>query len=110
MSAAPSPHTLPTIDNTNEETILKKKKAVFSDQIIPVSKYTLKNLLEELKTMAVSAASFLVKNLATLLREKVELLAGIREEVDYVKNDLESMRAFLRVADAVEGDDEEIKV
>ena len=60
--------------------------------------------------MAESAARFLVENLATLLKEEVKLLVGIRKEVVYVKDELERMTAFLRVADAVDDDDEEIKV
>ncbi|EXB93791.1 Disease resistance protein RPM1 [Morus notabilis] len=60
--------------------------------------------------MAESAVKFLLEKLSFLLEGEVKLLTGFREEVVSLKAELESMKAFLRVADAVEDEDEEIKV
>ncbi|KAF3449640.1 hypothetical protein FNV43_RR10371 [Rhamnella rubrinervis] len=60
--------------------------------------------------MAESVVTFLLKKLDTLGHEYVKLLGGIREDVGYVRDELERIRAFLRVADAKEEGDEEIKV
>ncbi|PON63348.1 hypothetical protein PanWU01x14_132580, partial [Parasponia andersonii] len=60
--------------------------------------------------MAESVVSFLLQKLSPLLDGEVKLLSGIRDEVVYVKDELERMRAFLRAADALEDEDEEIKV
>ncbi|EXC04630.1 Disease resistance protein RPM1 [Morus notabilis] len=60
--------------------------------------------------MAESAVNFLLEKLSFLLEEEVKLLTGFREEVVSLKAELESMKAFLHVADAVEDEDEEIKV
>ncbi|EXB56286.1 Disease resistance protein RPP13 [Morus notabilis] len=60
--------------------------------------------------MAESAVNFLLVKLSFLLEGEVKLLTGFREEVASLKAELESMKAFLHVADAVEDEDEEIKV
>ncbi|PON93245.1 NB-ARC domain, LRR domain containing protein [Trema orientale] len=60
--------------------------------------------------MAESVVSFLLEKLSYLLAEEVNLLSGFRTEVVYVRDELDRMRAFLRAADAVEDEDEEIKV
>ncbi|KAF3449673.1 hypothetical protein FNV43_RR10404 [Rhamnella rubrinervis] len=60
--------------------------------------------------MAESVVTFLLQKLDTFAHENVKLLGGIREDVGYVRDELERIRAFLRVADAKEEGDEEIKV
>ncbi|KAK9265587.1 hypothetical protein L1049_001694 [Liquidambar formosana] len=60
--------------------------------------------------MAESAVTFLVDKLSHFLQEEVRLLSGLREEVEYIRDELERIRAFLKVADATEECDEEIKV
>ncbi|KAF3447838.1 hypothetical protein FNV43_RR08544 [Rhamnella rubrinervis] len=60
--------------------------------------------------MAETVVTFLLQKLDTFAHEKVKLLGGIREDVGYVRDELERIRAFLRVADAKEEGDEEIKV
>ncbi|KAK8691080.1 hypothetical protein V6N13_074601 [Hibiscus sabdariffa] len=60
--------------------------------------------------MAESAVQFLLEKLAPLFEKEMQLLRGGREEVAYVRGELERMRAFLRVADALEDTDEELKV
>ncbi|GMN21088.1 hypothetical protein TIFTF001_040023 [Ficus carica] len=59
--------------------------------------------------MAESAVSFLVDKLTSLLTEEAKQLTGIREEVAFVKDELQSLKAFLQKADAVEDEDPEIK-
>ncbi|KAF3447824.1 hypothetical protein FNV43_RR08530 [Rhamnella rubrinervis] len=60
--------------------------------------------------MAECVVTFLLQKLDTFAHEKVKLLGGIRDDVGYVREELERIRAFLRVADAKEEGDEEIKV
>lgn len=60
--------------------------------------------------MAESVVVFLLDKLTPLLQEEVKLLRGIIDEVVYVKDELERMRAFLRTADSMEEGDEEIKI
>ncbi|XP_062096018.1 disease resistance protein RPM1-like [Humulus lupulus] len=60
--------------------------------------------------MAESVVSFLLEKLSSLLEDEVKLVSSFRNEVVFVKNELDRMRAFLRSADATEDHDEEIKV
>lgn len=60
--------------------------------------------------MAEAAVFFLLEKLTFLLEEDVKLVKGIKEEVEYVKDELERMTAFLGVADAAEESDPELKV
>ncbi|KAA8519217.1 hypothetical protein F0562_013473 [Nyssa sinensis] len=60
--------------------------------------------------MAESAVTFLLKQLTPFLYEEVKLLGGIREEFENIRDELERMRAFLRVADAMEDRDPELQV
>ncbi|KAJ7943896.1 Disease resistance protein [Quillaja saponaria] len=55
-------------------------------------------------------ANLLLDKLNRLLEKGVEQFGGIREEVVYVRGELERIRAFLRVADALEETDVELKV
>ncbi|XP_062096800.1 disease resistance protein RPM1-like [Humulus lupulus] len=60
--------------------------------------------------MAESVVSFLLEKFSSLLEDEAKLLSGVRDEVVFVKNELDRMRAFLRSADATEDHVEEIKV
>ncbi|KAE9459775.1 hypothetical protein C3L33_08320, partial [Rhododendron williamsianum] len=44
------------------------------------------------------------------LREELNLLSGVREDIEYIKGEFERMTHFLRVADAIEDRDPQIKV
>ncbi|KAA8521200.1 hypothetical protein F0562_011865 [Nyssa sinensis] len=60
--------------------------------------------------MAESTVTFLLHKLAALPVEELKLLKGVRRELEYIGDELERMTAFLRVADAMEVCDQEIKV
>ncbi|XP_040366513.1 disease resistance protein RPM1 isoform X2 [Rosa chinensis] len=60
--------------------------------------------------MAESAVKFLLDKLAPLFENELQLLRGVREEILYLRGELERMTAFLRVADAYEESDAELKV
>ncbi|KAJ6714745.1 DISEASE RESISTANCE PROTEIN RP [Salix viminalis] len=60
--------------------------------------------------MAESAVTFLLDKLAPLFENELQLLRGGREEIVYVRGELERIRAFLHVADTLEESDEEVKV
>ncbi|KAI8567321.1 hypothetical protein RHMOL_Rhmol02G0112300 [Rhododendron molle] len=44
------------------------------------------------------------------LQEKLNLLSGVREDIEYIRGEFERMTHFLRVADAIEDRDPNIKV
>ncbi|EXC26229.1 Disease resistance protein RPM1 [Morus notabilis] len=60
--------------------------------------------------MAESPVNFLIEKLAALFDNEVNLLRGVREEVVCLRWELERMRAFLRIADALQESDEELSV
>ncbi|KAK9928145.1 hypothetical protein M0R45_025292 [Rubus argutus] len=60
--------------------------------------------------MAESVVTFLVDRLTTLLEEEAKLLSGIREQVQDLVDELERIKAFLRVADAKEDSDPQLKL
>ncbi|KAL5552270.1 hypothetical protein UlMin_002446 [Ulmus minor] len=60
--------------------------------------------------MAESPVIFLIEKLSTLFDNDVQLLGGVREEVVCLRSELERMRAFLRIADALQETDEELSV
>ncbi|PQM41307.1 disease resistance protein RPM1 [Prunus yedoensis var. nudiflora] len=60
--------------------------------------------------MAESAVKFLLDKLTLLFENDLKLLRGVREEIVYLRGELERMTAFLRIADAFEESDEEVKV
>ncbi|XP_008238138.1 PREDICTED: disease resistance protein RPM1-like [Prunus mume] len=60
--------------------------------------------------MAESAVKFLLDKLTSLFENDLQLLRGVREEIVYLRGELERMTAFLRIADAFEESDEEVKV
>ncbi|CAI9764680.1 unnamed protein product [Fraxinus pennsylvanica] len=55
--------------------------------------------------MAESAVTFVLEKLTILLEDKVNLVKNVRREVEYIRDELERMIAFIRVADAAEDDD-----
>ncbi|PQP97203.1 disease resistance protein RPM1-like [Prunus yedoensis var. nudiflora] len=60
--------------------------------------------------MAESAVTFLLNKISPFFENRVQLLRGVREELVYLKGELERMKAFLRDADVMEESDEELKV
>ncbi|PSS01364.1 Disease resistance protein [Actinidia chinensis var. chinensis] len=60
--------------------------------------------------MAEAAVINLLANIAPFFREEVNLLSGVREEIEYIRDEFERMTAFLRVADAREESDPQLKV
>ncbi|KAJ1431110.1 Virus X resistance protein-like, coiled-coil domain [Sesbania bispinosa] len=60
--------------------------------------------------MADSPVSFLLDKLTSLLQEEVNLLRGVRENVQYIKDELERHKAILMEADVLEDKDPELKV
>ncbi|KAK6251560.1 NB-ARC - like 10 [Theobroma cacao] len=60
--------------------------------------------------MAEIAVSFLLENLTLFLQNEVELSQGIPKDVEYIKDELQSMKAVLRVADSMGESNEELRV
>lgn len=60
--------------------------------------------------MADSSVSFLLDKLTFLLQEEVNLQRGVREDVQYIKDELERHKAILMMADSLEDKDPELKV
>ncbi|XP_028121406.1 disease resistance protein RPM1-like [Camellia sinensis] len=60
--------------------------------------------------MAETAVFRLLANIAPFLQEKVNLLSGVRQEIEFIRDEFERMSAFLRVADAKEESDPQLKV
>ncbi|PQM39556.1 hypothetical protein Pyn_05552 [Prunus yedoensis var. nudiflora] len=60
--------------------------------------------------MAESVVSFLLDRLTSVIEEEVRLLSGTRAEMEDIVEELERMKAFLRVADAKEDSDPQLKV
>ncbi|CDP21812.1 unnamed protein product, partial [Coffea canephora] len=54
--------------------------------------------------MAETVLSFVLRQLSTFLHEEGRLLGGLRQEVQFIKDELGHMRAFLREAEAKEED------
>ncbi|CDP22252.1 unnamed protein product, partial [Coffea canephora] len=52
--------------------------------------------------MAESAAGFLINQLSTLLSQEITLFGGLKSDVQFIKAELGSMKAFLREAEAKE--------
>ncbi|KAG8387053.1 hypothetical protein BUALT_Bualt03G0213000 [Buddleja alternifolia] len=59
--------------------------------------------------MAESSISLLFNQLSVLLREEHKLLGGLKDEAEYIRCEIGQMRAFLRVADAKEESDPQLK-
>ncbi|KAH0974597.1 hypothetical protein GBA52_016496 [Prunus armeniaca] len=60
--------------------------------------------------MAESAVTFLLNKISPFFENRVQLLRGVREELVYLRGELERMKAFLRDADVMEESDDELKV
>ncbi|KAH6803434.1 hypothetical protein C2S51_031681 [Perilla frutescens var. frutescens] len=60
--------------------------------------------------MAESPVMFLLDRLTMTLEEKLSELKGVKEAVESIRDELERVTAFLRVADSMEETDMEIKV
>ncbi|KAI7981753.1 Disease resistance protein RPM1 [Camellia lanceoleosa] len=60
--------------------------------------------------MAESAVIHLLANFAPFLQQEANLLTGVREEIQYIRDEFDRMTAFLRVADAMEENNPELKV
>ncbi|KAK9928150.1 hypothetical protein M0R45_025297 [Rubus argutus] len=60
--------------------------------------------------MAESVVTFLVVKLKSLLEGEVKLLSGIKAQLEDIVDELEPIQAFLRVADAKEDSDRQLKV
>ena len=60
--------------------------------------------------MAESAVNLVMEKLAAFFEIEMQLLRGCRENVAYARGELERIKAILRVADALEETDEEVKV
>ncbi|KAF8402083.1 hypothetical protein HHK36_013035 [Tetracentron sinense] len=60
--------------------------------------------------MAESAVIFLLDRLLLLPKEEVQLLRGVRREVEYIRDELQSIRGFLKDANAREESEESVKV
>ncbi|KAF8020716.1 hypothetical protein BT93_G1218 [Corymbia citriodora subsp. variegata] len=60
--------------------------------------------------MAESAVSFLVEKLATFVEKEAKLLKGVCGKIEFIRFELESMKAFLKSAESSQEDDPELKV
>ncbi|KAM2503766.1 hypothetical protein PS1_037754 [Malus domestica] len=60
--------------------------------------------------MAESVVTFLLDRLTSLIEQEVRLFSGVRAQIEDIINELERIKAFLRVADAKEDDDPQLKV
>ncbi|XVE57353.1 hypothetical protein DITRI_Ditri04bG0084400 [Diplodiscus trichospermus] len=60
--------------------------------------------------MAESAVNLVLEKLTAFFEKKMQLLREGREDVAYVRGELERIKAFLKVADALEDTDEDVKV
>ncbi|GMJ06014.1 RESISTANCE TO PSEUDOMONAS SYRINGAE 3, RESISTANCE TO P. SYRINGAE PV MACULICOLA 1 [Hibiscus trionum] len=60
--------------------------------------------------MAEIAVSFLLDKLTAFLQNEAALLQGIPEDLDYIKDELQSLKAILRVADSAGESNQEHKV
>ena len=62
------------------------------------------------RKMAESVVTFLLDNLSAQLQDEFRLLRSVRAEVQYIVDELERIKGFLRVADAMEENDTQLKV
>ncbi|GFZ16608.1 hypothetical protein Acr_25g0010170 [Actinidia rufa] len=60
--------------------------------------------------MAEIAVFHLLANFAPFLQEEVNLLTGVRDEIEYIRGEFERMTAFLRIADAMDETDPGLEV
>ncbi|PSR91694.1 Disease resistance protein [Actinidia chinensis var. chinensis] len=60
--------------------------------------------------MAEIAVFHVLANFAPFLQEEVNLLTGVRDEIEYIRGEFERMTAFLRIADAMDETDPGLEV
>ncbi|KAI8011316.1 Disease resistance protein PIK6-NP [Camellia lanceoleosa] len=60
--------------------------------------------------MAETAVFHLLANFASFLQQEAHLLTGVQNEIEYIRDEFDHMMSFLRVADAIEENDPELKV
>jgi disease resistance protein RPM1 len=60
--------------------------------------------------MAEIAVTYLLDQLTSLAKEEVRLLRGAKESVEYIEDELEQIKAFLRAADQTEKEDPQLEV
>ncbi|KAI7983810.1 Disease resistance protein RPM1 [Camellia lanceoleosa] len=60
--------------------------------------------------MAESAVFHLLANFTPFLQQEANLLTGVQDEIQYIRDEFDRMTAFLRVADAMEENNPELKV
>ncbi|XP_027152167.1 disease resistance protein RPM1-like [Coffea eugenioides] len=59
--------------------------------------------------MAESAVRFLINQISTLLSQEITLLVGLKSDVQFIKDELGSMKAFLREAEAKDDNDSQLQ-
>ncbi|XP_071927913.1 disease resistance protein RPM1-like [Coffea arabica] len=59
--------------------------------------------------MAESVVGFLINQLSTLLSQEITLLGGLKSDVQFIKDELGSMKSFLREAEAKEDNDSQLQ-
>ncbi|XP_028126929.1 disease resistance protein Pik-2-like [Camellia sinensis] len=59
--------------------------------------------------MAESAMNFLLKKLSSLVEEELKSLGAVQAKIVFIKDEVRSMSAFLRVTDAIEDTDPELQ-
>ncbi|KAF8017009.1 hypothetical protein BT93_H2265 [Corymbia citriodora subsp. variegata] len=60
--------------------------------------------------MAESAVSFLVEKLAMFVEKEAKLLKEVSGKIEFIRDEFESMKAFLKSAESLQEDDPELKV
>ncbi|KAL7188047.1 hypothetical protein ACSBR1_037984 [Camellia fascicularis] len=60
--------------------------------------------------MAEIAVFNLLAKFSLFFQREVNLLSGVREQIEYIRDEFDRMMAFLRVADSMEDNDPELKV
>ncbi|XP_022717060.1 disease resistance protein RPM1-like isoform X2 [Durio zibethinus] len=60
--------------------------------------------------MAEIAVNLVLEKLAAFFEKEMQMLRGGREDVAYVRGEMERIKAFLRMADALEDTDDEVKI
>ncbi|XP_027100537.1 disease resistance protein RPM1-like [Coffea arabica] len=59
--------------------------------------------------MAESVVGFLIKQLSTLLSQEITLLGGLKSDVQFIKDELGSIKTFLKEAEAKEDNDSQLQ-
>ncbi|KAL7249325.1 hypothetical protein ACSBR1_011474 [Camellia fascicularis] len=60
--------------------------------------------------MAETVVFHLLANFAPYLQQEAHLLTGVQNEIEYIRDEFDRMMSFLRVTDAIEENDPELKV